>query len=117
MPQVIGVADYHINADEPSVLDYNVEFKSAGQVASLYAPDQFRVSDHDPVLVGLSPLSEATSLEVTGTFYDDNLAPTLLTARLSGVGACNVGGKTVSFYVDLNGDGVFSTPASSSARV
>ena len=53
--QVTGVADYHINSDEPSVLDYNTDFKSAGQVASLYAPDQYRVSDHDPVIVGLSP--------------------------------------------------------------
>ena len=51
--QVTGVGDWHVNADEPSVLDYNVEFKSAGQVASLYAPDEFRVSDHDPVVVGL----------------------------------------------------------------
>ena len=53
--QVTGVADYHINSDEPSVLDYNTDFKSAGQVESLYAPDEYRVSDHDPVLVGLSP--------------------------------------------------------------
>ena len=52
--QVSGVTEWHINADEPSVLDYNTEFKSAGQIVSLYAPDQFRVSDHDPVLVGLT---------------------------------------------------------------
>ncbi|MDX2194113.1 MAG: ExeM/NucH family extracellular endonuclease [Gemmatimonadales bacterium] len=51
--QVAGVLEYHINADEPIVLDYNTEFKSAGQQASLYAPDAFRASDHDPVLVGL----------------------------------------------------------------
>jgi predicted extracellular nuclease len=35
------------------VLDYNTEFKSADQVADLYAPTPFRSSDHDPVLVGL----------------------------------------------------------------
>ena len=29
-PQVTGVAEWHINADEPSVLDYNTDFKSAG---------------------------------------------------------------------------------------
>ncbi|MBP1701697.1 MAG: Endonuclease/exonuclease/phosphatase, partial [Chloroflexi bacterium] len=52
--QVNGVGDYHINADEPSVLDYNTEFKSAGQIVSLYAPDQFRASDHDPVIIGLN---------------------------------------------------------------
>jgi predicted extracellular nuclease len=52
--QITGTAKWHINSDEPSVLDYNTEFKSAAQVNSLYAPDQFRASDHDPVLVGLN---------------------------------------------------------------
>jgi uncharacterized protein len=58
--QVTSVSEYHINADEPSVLDYNTEFKTAGLVQSLYAPDEFRVSDHDPVIVGLAPNSPAT---------------------------------------------------------
>ena len=40
-----------INADEPAVLDYNTEFKSKAQQQSLYAPDPFRSSDHDPVLI------------------------------------------------------------------
>jgi predicted extracellular nuclease len=53
--QVTGAADVHINADEPSILDYNVNFKTPGLVASLYAPDRFRTSDHDPVLIGLTP--------------------------------------------------------------
>jgi predicted extracellular nuclease len=53
LPQVTGAADAHHNADEPSVLDYLTDFKSPGQVVSLYAPDRFRTSDHDPVLAGL----------------------------------------------------------------
>ncbi|MBK9928228.1 MAG: hypothetical protein IPP66_23425 [Anaerolineales bacterium] len=53
LSQITGVGDYHINSDEPSVLDYNTDFKTANLIASLYAPDQFRVSDHDPVIVGL----------------------------------------------------------------
>ena len=52
--QVSGVTEWHINADEPSVLDYLTDFKSAAQQVSLYNPDQFRVSDHDPLLVGLN---------------------------------------------------------------
>jgi len=51
--QVTGAAAWHVNADEPSVLDYNGEFKSRAQQASLYAPDAFRSSDHDPLVVGL----------------------------------------------------------------
>jgi predicted extracellular nuclease len=54
LPQVTGAGDYHINADEPSVLDYNEEFKSAGQIVSLYNSDEFRIADHDPVMIGLA---------------------------------------------------------------
>jgi predicted extracellular nuclease len=52
--QVASVAEWHINADEPSVLDYNTDFKSAGQVGSLYADDLYRSGDHDPTIVGLN---------------------------------------------------------------
>ncbi|MBC7781035.1 MAG: ExeM/NucH family extracellular endonuclease, partial [Proteobacteria bacterium] len=48
--QITGVTTWAINADEPSVIDYNTEFKPQ----DLYAPTAFRSSDHDPVLVGLS---------------------------------------------------------------
>jgi predicted extracellular nuclease len=51
--QVTSVTEWHINADEPRVLDYNTEYKSAYQIDSLYSPDAFRASDHDPVLIGL----------------------------------------------------------------
>jgi hypothetical protein len=56
--QIAGVTEWHINADEPNVLDYNTNFKSAGQLTSLYAPDQFRAADHDPVIVGLNLAAE-----------------------------------------------------------
>ncbi len=51
--QVTDVTVWHINADEPRVLDYNVEFQSAQQVNELYNADPYRSSDHDPVIVGL----------------------------------------------------------------
>ncbi|RMG94041.1 MAG: ExeM/NucH family extracellular endonuclease [Chloroflexi bacterium] len=47
-PQVAGVAEWHINADEPRALDYN-DFNQP----LLYNPDPFRSSDHDPVLIGV----------------------------------------------------------------
>jgi predicted extracellular nuclease len=60
-PLVTGVAEWHINADEPVALDYNLEWtatipKSDNQQEVLYAPDPFRSADHDPLLVGLNPL-------------------------------------------------------------
>lgn len=47
------VTPWHINADEPISLDYNLEFKSVGQQSSLYNGDAYRSSDHDPMLIGL----------------------------------------------------------------
>jgi hypothetical protein len=49
-PQVTGAAEWHINADEPDILDFNLDF---GKPAAFYAPDAYRSSDHDAVLVGL----------------------------------------------------------------
>ena len=34
--QATGATDWHINPDEPTVLDYNVEFKTANQVNTFY---------------------------------------------------------------------------------
>lgn len=52
-PQVLFASDWHINADEPISLDYNTEFKSAAQINNFYAPDAYRSSDHDPLLISL----------------------------------------------------------------
>jgi predicted extracellular nuclease len=52
--QVTRAAVWHINADEPRVLDYD----GANQ-PGLYAPDRYRSSDHDPLLVGLDLASDA----------------------------------------------------------
>ena len=51
-PQVTGTAEWHINADEPDILDYDTSFKGPNQEA-LYEPNAYRASDHDPILVGL----------------------------------------------------------------
>ena len=51
-----GTTIWHINADEPDVLDYDTSFKPPAQ-AALYAPDPYRSSDHDPVIVGLDLLA------------------------------------------------------------
>lgn len=50
--QVTGATEWHINADEPDLLNYDTTFKQPAQDA-IYAPDAYRASDHDPVVVGL----------------------------------------------------------------
>lgn len=54
LSQIDDVVEVHLNSDEPSVLDYNTNFKSASQLSSLYAAGGFRASDHDPVVVSLT---------------------------------------------------------------
>jgi predicted extracellular nuclease len=49
LPRVTGAAFWHVNSDEPSGLDYN-DFNQPG----LFSPDEFRSSDHDPVVIGLN---------------------------------------------------------------
>ncbi|MDR7110434.1 putative extracellular nuclease [Microbacterium trichothecenolyticum] len=64
---VSAVASWHINSDEPSLIDYDMSFKLPAQDA-LYAPDAYRSSDHDPVIVGLNltpPDTTDPTIEVT----------------------------------------------------
>ena len=49
--QVTGVTEWHINSDEPVVLNYNTEFKTDDP---FNPADPFAASDHDPILVGIN---------------------------------------------------------------
>jgi predicted extracellular nuclease len=60
--QVTGATEWHINADEVPLLDYNdairdvpgeSTFERESGARPLYAADPYRSSDHDPVVVGL----------------------------------------------------------------
>jgi predicted extracellular nuclease len=53
MPFVAGAAAWHANSDEVSLIDYTMAFKQPAQDA-LFAPDPYRASDHDAVVIGLS---------------------------------------------------------------
>ena len=69
--QIMGTYVWHINADEPSVIDYNTEFKPQ----DLYAANAYRSSDHDPVIVGLNLVKNLTGTAgrdvIIGTAGDD----------------------------------------------
>jgi predicted extracellular nuclease len=58
--EVTGATIWHINSDEPDLIDYDTSYKKDAQDA-IYAPDAYRSSDHDPVIVGL---------------FSDDIAPT-----------------------------------------
>ncbi len=57
--RVRAVHEWHINADEPIALEYSFAYKSAEQQQTFYAPDAYRSSDHDPVLVDLALNTQA----------------------------------------------------------
>ncbi len=60
--QVADLAEWHINADENPLFDYNDDERTADEatfdeesdVLPLYAPNEFRTSDHDPIIIGLN---------------------------------------------------------------
>ena len=62
--QVTGITDWHINADEPTLIDYDTSFKGPNQDA-IYAPDAYRTSDHDPVLLGLNLVPQCNGKNAT----------------------------------------------------
>ncbi|MBT8109456.1 MAG: ExeM/NucH family extracellular endonuclease [Gammaproteobacteria bacterium] len=51
VPQVVDTIEWHINADEPAVLDYNLEHDRDPALFDPKSP--YRASDHDPVIIGL----------------------------------------------------------------
>ncbi len=51
VPQVVETIEWHINADEPQLLDYNLE---NGRNPALFDADSpYRASDHDPVIIAI----------------------------------------------------------------
>lgn len=55
VPQVVETIEWHINADEPAVFDYNLEH---GRDPALFdANSPYRASDHDPIIIGLDLLN------------------------------------------------------------
>lgn len=83
--QVTKADVWHINSDEPTIIDYNVEFKNHPNCPSAtctspdyYTATPFRSSDHDPVLIGMA--LDAPSLDI-----DDSAPATQYDAATDGL--------------------------------
>ncbi len=58
--RVTGVATWHVDADEPELLDYAFALRAPGAAAaSPWTATPWRASDHDPVVVGLRVFSQS----------------------------------------------------------
>lgn len=88
--QITGTTQWKINADEPSVIDYNTEFKPQ----DLYTNAPFRSSDHDPVVIGLNltkPVNGTSGRDsLIGTAGDDVLTGGLGADTLTGNAGADV---------------------------
>lgn len=61
--RVTGVTTWHVNADEPALLDYAFALRSPGAVspaAAMFTASPWRASDHDPVVIGIRGAAAAT---------------------------------------------------------
>ena len=85
-PQVTGASVWHINGDEPVVMNYNLEFKTDDPFS---LADPFGASDHDPVVIGLN-LTGGTSAPVPASTRRGALPFALL---LVAIGAFALGGR------------------------
>jgi predicted extracellular nuclease len=104
LSQVTGAADWHINSDEPDVLDYDTTFKPPSQDA-LYEVNAYRTSDHDPVVVGLNFV--APTVDAGGPYSVVEGSSVTLTAT-----ATDPDGP-ITYDWDLDNDGSFETPGQS----
>lgn len=108
IPFVSGVTSWHINADEVNVLDYNdtvedaseASFEAKPEALPLFQANEYRASDHDPVIVGLNFTSAEPNfdLDEDGCVGRDD-AIILLTAIRNGNASANW---------DFNADGIVS---------
>ncbi len=124
--QVTGAADWHINSDEPDVLDYDTSFKPAAQDA-LYEVNAYRTSDHDPVVVGLNlvnyppelgaisapiaPVQIGAVVNVSAPFTDPDKLDTHTAVWAWGDGATSAGTVTEAAGAgSVTGSHVYTTP-------
>ena len=107
--QVTGVNEWHINPDEPTVLDYNTNFKSPNHVTTLYDPGPYRSSDHDPVIVGVQ-LNHAPTADAGGPYTVAEGGSVTVTAT-----GTDADGDTVTFAWDLDNDGEFDDAVGATA--
>jgi Ca2+-binding RTX toxin-like protein len=72
--QITNTAHWRINADEPAIIDYNLEFKQPACATcgpDYYTNSPYRSSDHDPVIIGLNLVKK-----INGTAGRDALVGT-----------------------------------------
>lgn len=81
--QVVGATEWHTNADEPTVIDYNTDDKNAAAQA-LWTSDAFRSSDHDPVVVALNLTPTFADISTSFSFVRSGFVYNRMTTKFTG---------------------------------
>jgi len=99
---VVDAAEWHNNADEPTVVDYNTD----GKPEDKYSAAPYRASDHDPVVISLNlaaPYSDVgASVKAVGSGLVFNRATGKYSSTFS---VTNTGSAALSgpFQVEFDG--------------
>ncbi|WP_432382762.1 ExeM/NucH family extracellular endonuclease [Duganella sp. P38] len=102
-PQVADAAEWHNNADEPTVLDYNTD----GKPEDKYTSAPYRASDHDPVVISLKLQAAVTDVSASVRSTASALVYNRASARWSGsVTLTNTGSAPLSGPFQLQFDGL-----------
>ncbi|MDO5624726.1 MAG: ExeM/NucH family extracellular endonuclease, partial [Pseudomonadota bacterium] len=104
-PQLIGrvghTVKWAINAEEPAVLDYNLEYKSPAQQASFYAPTAYSSSDHNPIVMGLNFGNQPPTLSGVPATARDVVAGQAF--DLSGLAVADADGDRLTLTINATG--------------
>lgn len=98
---VTGADVWNINSVESLALEYS---RFNYNVSDLFAPDQFRASDHDPVIVGLFDSSDEGGDDDTGADAADNADADGSNDHPGGKNAGKNGGKNGNHWGSRDGD-------------
>lgn len=104
--QVTGAVEWHVNADEPRAIDYDLTYKTDDQfVANLY-----RYADHDPIIVGLD--IPAAALQLTPEYGRSGSVITIIGGGLGSTSSVQfAGGATASFTITSSSKLTVTVPA------
>jgi predicted extracellular nuclease len=102
-PQVADAAEWHNNADEPTVVDYNTD----GKPQDKYTSAPYRASDHDPVVISLNLQAAYSDVSASIRSTPTALVYNRATAKWSGsVTLTNTSGSALTGPFQLQFDGL-----------